>query len=66
MNEKNNKKVGDNMSDLKIKELSYRRVHNLGNYETEALEVIAVVNETDDPEKIYDAMKRFTENKLFG
>lgn len=54
------------MPDLKIKEMSYRRVHNLGNYETETLEVVAVINEKDDPEKIYDAMVRFVENQLFG
>lgn len=44
---------------MKIKEISYRRVRNLGNYETEAIEVVAVVDEEDSEVLTYARLKTF-------
>ena len=44
--------------------ITYRRVHNLGKYETETLEVQAEVNADDDPAAVYDAVKAFVHQQL--
>lgn len=49
---------------MKIKQISYRRVRNLGNYETETLECVAEVNE-DDLKDVYVELKVAT-MKLLG
>jgi hypothetical protein len=40
-----------------IIEIKYQRVHNLGNYETERVELTALLDAEDDANKIYLALK---------
>ena len=41
---------------MKITEVTYRRVFNLGNYETLALELTAEINEGEDPQAALDQL----------
>lgn len=45
---------------MKIKQVGIRRVFNLGNYETFAIELIADVNETENVEEILDNLSKKT------
>ncbi len=49
---------------LKITQVTYRRVANLGNYETAAMEAIAAVNEGDDPAETMSALKKWVEDRV--
>ena len=37
---------------MKVTQISYRRVFNLGNYQTEAVEFVAAVNDEEDPQEV--------------
>lgn len=37
---------------MKIIQVSYRRVFNLGNYQTEAIEFVAAVNDGENPQEV--------------
>ena len=37
---------------MKVKEVSCRRVFNLGNYETYTVEVVSVVDEGENPQDV--------------
>lgn len=52
------------LSDINIKEISYRRLVNLGNYETAAIEVKAELNEGDDPDEVFASLKEFSDEKI--
>ena len=49
---------------MKIKEIRYQRVKNLGNYESARLEMVAEINEDDDVEKALDNLKQQVEKAL--
>ena len=49
---------------MKIKEISYKRIKNIGNYENESLEVIAQVEDNEDPNKVFENLKHFVFVKL--
>lgn len=49
---------------LNVFEISYQRVKNLGDYETERFEAKVKVNENEDPAKKFKALKKFVCEKL--
>jgi hypothetical protein len=51
---------------MKIKEISYRRVCSLGNYETATLEAVADVLENESFEEAYEKLKKQVEGCLFA
>jgi hypothetical protein len=48
---------------LKITQVSYRRVANLGNYETLHVEAVAAVNEGEDATGVMAALKEWVETQ---
>lgn len=42
---------------MRIKEVKYQRVKNLGNYETERLELLAELNEGEDHREAIEELK---------
>jgi len=51
---------------MKVKEISYRRVRNLGNYETETLEVVADVLEGQSLEEAFVELSEQVTGLLFA
>ena len=49
---------------MNIKTISYQRVKNLGNYESERLEATADVPEGEDPRVCFVRLKRYVEAQL--
>lgn len=45
---------------MEINQVTYRRVFNLGNYETETIEVTALVHFSEDAETVYQSLKEWT------
>ena len=43
---------------MRISRVVYRRIKNLGNYENEAVEWIAEVNEGEDPQEVTAKLKQ--------
>jgi len=41
---------------MKITEVSYRRIFNLGNYESVTVALTAVVNDGEDTQEVIDAL----------
>lgn len=50
---------------MKIEVITYKRIKNLGNYETEAMEVSASLEEEDLPEDVAENLKLFVYNQLY-
>jgi hypothetical protein len=51
---------------MRIKEIKYQRVKNLGNYETERAEFVAELNEDEDPMIQIQLLRDQVEEFLFG
>ncbi|OUL28299.1 hypothetical protein BV378_07705 [Nostoc sp. RF31YmG] len=49
---------------MKIETITYKRVKNLGNFQTETMEVTATLEE-DHPEEVADNLKIFVKNQLY-
>ncbi len=49
---------------MKIVTLTYRRVKNLGNYESESLEAIAQIPDDEDVDEALEDLKEWVELKL--
>lgn len=49
---------------MHISQISYRRVANLGNYETATLEVTLALNEGESPDDAFLRAKEWVEDKL--
>ena len=49
---------------IHIHTLTYKRIKNLGNYESEALEATALVTLGDDPKECFLALKDYVEEQL--
>jgi hypothetical protein len=45
---------------MNIKTMSYRRTKNLGNYQSETVEMTAEVDKTDDPDTVFAQLKNTT------
>jgi hypothetical protein len=39
-----------------IKQVSYKRIFNLGNYESATVEIVADINATEKPEEVLDQL----------
>lgn len=55
---------------MTIKQVSYRRIYNLGNYESATVEIIADVEKDESPEtaldKLIERCKKWRETKAKG
>ncbi|HEX7762728.1 MAG TPA: hypothetical protein VF433_03865 [Cellvibrio sp.] len=45
---------------MEISQITYRRVFSLGNYETETIEVTALVHFSESAEKVYAELRDWT------
>ena len=50
---------------MKITQVYYERIHNLGNYENQKVGCTATVDATEDPKKVFQDLKGFVEHCLF-
>jgi len=50
---------------MQIKTMTYQRVKNLGNFESERLEMFAELNEQDDPIDVADELRKMVNDLLF-
>ena len=41
---------------MKVTQVSYKRIFNLGNYESATVEIVASINETEKPEDVLDQL----------
>jgi hypothetical protein len=48
-----------------ITKITYKRIKNLGNYQSETLEAEAVVNELENPEQVMKELREFVMNSLY-
>lgn len=49
---------------MKITEIEYQRVQNLGNYETQRLSAKGVIEEGEDVDKSFKKLKRYVNKQL--
>lgn len=49
---------------MRITEIKYQRVKNLGNYETERVEMTGAVNENEPSDIVFRVLKQLTEKYL--
>ena len=52
------------MTKLKITEFTYGRVKNLGNYETERMEITCTVDEKEDAAELFKLARGFVRKQL--
>lgn len=50
---------------MKIETISYKRVKNLGNYQTETMEVTAVLDQFDEPNEVSEQLRALVQNQLY-
>lgn len=60
-----NKYKGGRMGKLKITQISYKRIHNLGNYENQKVSCTTSVDSSENPEEVFVNLKAFVERMLF-
>lgn len=51
---------------MKIRTITYQRVHNLGNYESERLEMVADLEDDEEAIEVFDQLKQLTIDALFA
>lgn len=51
---------------MRVTEISYRRIRNLGNYENESVEITVALNEGEDAKEAFAAARTWTHRALFG
>ena len=49
---------------MKLLTLTYRRIHNLGNYENEQLEATAEVGVGEEPARVLRELKKFVQRHI--
>ena len=49
---------------MKIESITYKRIKNLGNYQSETFEATATVEEGDDPQVVGEGLKAFVYGQL--
>jgi hypothetical protein len=49
---------------MNVKSVSYKRTKNLGNYESEHLEVFAAVDENEDPSDVVQELRELVAQQL--
>lgn len=50
---------------MRIETITYKRIKNLGNYQSESFEATAIVSEDDDPDIAAEILKEFVLKKLY-
>lgn len=50
---------------MRIETITYKRTKNLGNFQSESMEVIATLEEEDLPEDVAENLKLFIRNQLY-
>jgi UDP-N-acetylenolpyruvoylglucosamine reductase len=50
---------------MPIKTITYKRIKNLGNYQSKTLEATSIVNENDDPDEELKTLIALVDNELF-
>ncbi len=50
---------------MQVKTISYKRVKNLGNYQSETLEATASLDDSDDPVEATNALRDFVRGQLY-
>lgn len=50
---------------MKIETIAYKRVKNLGNYQSETFEAIAILEEGEDPHIVASVLKTFVYDQLY-
>ncbi|MEH1981399.1 MAG: hypothetical protein V7L27_19385 [Nostoc sp.] len=50
---------------MKIETITYKRVKNLGNFQSETMEVIAVLDQYDEPDQVSEQLRELVKNQLF-
>lgn len=50
---------------MKIETITYKRVKNLGDYQSETFEATATVEEGDDPQVVGEGLKAFVYGQLY-
>ena len=50
---------------MKIETITYKRVKNLGNFQTETIEMTAVLDQYDDPNDVSQELRELVKNQLF-
>ncbi len=50
---------------MPIKSITYKRIKNLGNYQSKTLEATSIVNENDDPDEELKTLIALVDNELF-
>lgn len=48
-----------------ITKITYKRIKNLGNYQSEALEAEAYINQQENPDQVFAELKEFVMNSLY-
>lgn len=51
---------------MEISQITYRRVFNLGNYESETIEVTALVHFSESAETVYAELKQWTTEQFLS
>ncbi|MEH2197410.1 hypothetical protein [Nostoc sp.] len=50
---------------MKIETITYKRVKNLGSYQSETMEVTAVLDQYDEPDEVSEKLRELVKNQLF-
>lgn len=50
---------------MKIETITYKQIKNLGNYQSETFEAVAIVEKGEDAEAVATTLKAFIHNQLY-
>lgn len=50
---------------MQIETITYKRVKSLGNYQTETMEITAVLDQYDEPSEVSEQLRELVKNQLF-
>jgi len=48
-----------------ISQITYKRIHNLGNYENQELSATALIGDDENPIAVFEGLRAFVEARLF-
>ncbi|MEH1948155.1 MAG: hypothetical protein V7K77_14560 [Nostoc sp.] len=50
---------------MKIETITYKRVKNLGNFQSETMEVTAALDQYDEPDQVSEQLRKLVKSQLF-
>lgn len=50
---------------MKIEKITYKRIKNMGNYESKTFEARAIIEEHDNPDQCFSVLETYVESNLF-